>query len=171
MLGNLKGLLVTLKTMLRKPVTVQYPDEHLPLDRRYKGFPGLTWDEDVGEPYCTACMVCIRYCPTQCMYATGKDNPLHKEGKSHRKRLVETFAIDVAHCIVCGICVEVCNFDAIVMTDVHEQGAYDRRSLVTPLPVLLEWGKEAQRSGKWEAPPRKETQAAAPDKAAERATS
>ena len=167
MLGNLKGLLVTLKGLLSKPVTVQYPDEHLPLSRRYKGFPGLTWDEDIGEPYCTACMVCIRYCPTQCMYATGKDNPLHQEGKSHRKRVVETFAIDMAHCILCAICVEVCHFDAITMTNTHEIGAYDRRGMVVDLPGLLEMGKEAQRSGKWTPPPKKEAKAKTPEKAHE----
>ncbi len=80
MLGNVKGLLVTLATMMRKPVTAQYPKEHLPIAPRFMGFPALTWDYGVGEPFCTGCMVCIRNCPTQCMSATMKDNPLRAEG-------------------------------------------------------------------------------------------
>jgi formate hydrogenlyase subunit 6/NADH:ubiquinone oxidoreductase subunit I len=75
MLGSLKGMVVTMLSTLnglRKPVTAQYPKQHLPIQPRYMGFPALTWDEKVEEPYCTACMVCIRNCPTQCMSATMK---------------------------------------------------------------------------------------------------
>ena len=90
------------------------------------GFPALTWDESVGEPYCTACMVCIRNCPTLCMTATMKDNPLHKEEKSSRRKIVDEFEINLNRCILCGICVEVCNFDAIVMSHEHELSVYER---------------------------------------------
>ena len=70
-MGFLTGLLVTLKTTFRTPVTDEYP---LPMKRKeladkYMGFPALTWDFDVSEPYCTGCMVCVRECPTQCMSA------------------------------------------------------------------------------------------------------
>ena len=80
MLNTLKGLMLTLRTFLRRPVTAQYPKEHLAVQPRYMGFPALTWDSAVVEPYCVGCMVCVRYCPTQCMSATLKENPLYKEG-------------------------------------------------------------------------------------------
>ena len=121
MLGNLKGLLVTLKTMMRSPVTAQYPepDKRLAVANRFMGFPALLWDYSVDEPYCTGCMVCIRECPTECMSATMTDNPLHAEGKSRRRKIVETFEINLGRCILCGICVDVCNFDAIEMSYEH----------------------------------------------------
>ena len=109
MLGSIKGMLVTLVSTLngfRNPVTVQYPNQHLPIQPRYMGFPALTWDEGVQEPYCTGCMVCIRNCPTLCMGATMMDNPLHSEGKSSRRKIVDTFEINLNRCILCGICVE-----------------------------------------------------------------
>ena len=84
MLGNLMGLVITLVEFFKPVVTAQYPKEHLPLAPRFMGFPALTWDQDVGEPYCTGCMVCVRYCPTQCMSATMTDNPLFQEDKSKR---------------------------------------------------------------------------------------
>ena len=34
MLGNLKGLAVTLRTLFRKPVTHQYPNEHKPIEEQ-----------------------------------------------------------------------------------------------------------------------------------------
>ncbi|MBI4307834.1 MAG: 4Fe-4S dicluster domain-containing protein [Chloroflexi bacterium] len=140
MIGTLKALITTLKTTLRRPVTVQYPQEHLPLQPRYMGFPGLIWDEKVGESACTGCQACARICPTECITVTMKDNPLFKEGKSPRRKIVDHYDLDIANCIVCGLCVEVCNFDAIVMTDTHEKGAPVRGKLLIDIKTLHEWG-------------------------------
>ena len=155
MLGSLKGMLVTLVSTfngMRKPVTAQYPNQHLPIQPRYMGFPALTWDEGVGEPYCTSCMVCIRNCPTYCMSATMIDNPLQQEGKSSRKKIVESFEINLNRCILCGICVEVCNFDAIVMSHEHELSTHDRNGDRMDLIPLLEMGKRYQKETNWVPP-------------------
>ena len=153
MLGSVKGLVVTLLSTfngLRKPVTAQYPTQHLPIQLRYMGFPALTWDRQVGEPFCTGCMVCIRNCPTQCMSATMMDNPLQKNGKSSRRKIVDEFEINLSRCILCGICVEVCNFDAIVMSHEHELSTYERNGDRLDLIGLLEMGKRYQKETGWE---------------------
>ena len=149
MLNSLKGLLITLKTTIRKPVTAQYPNQHMPVQDRYMGFPALTWDKDYEEPYCVGCMVCIRECPTQCMSATMMDNPLHKEGKSQRRKMVEDFEINLGRCILCGICVEVCNFDAIVMSHEHEISTYIRNGRRADLSELLKMGTRFQEEMHW----------------------
>ena len=142
MIGIIKGLATTIKTMLRSPVTVQYPDEHLPMADRFMGFPGLLWDVEIDESKCVGCKVCARYCPTDCMYVSIKDNEKYAEGKSHRKKMVDDFVLDISRCIVCGICVEVCNFDAIVMTQIHEIGNTGRRGLWADMDTLHAMGKE-----------------------------
>ena len=164
MLGNIKSLLVTLKTMLRSPVTAQYPvpGKRLDIAERFMGFPALLWDYTVNEPYCTGCMVCIRDCPTQCMPAVMKDNPLHAEGKSRRRKIVETFEINLGRCILCGICVDVCNFDAIEMSHEHELGKYQRDGNRLDLPGLLDLGKEYQAETGWQ--PIQAKNVGAPDK-------
>jgi NADH-quinone oxidoreductase subunit I len=149
MIGNIKGLVITLRTFFRKPVTYQYPKEHKPIEERYMGFPVLTWDEQVSEPYCTGCMVCVRYCPTNCMTAVMKDNPLHTEGKSTRRKIVESFEINLGRCIVCGICVDVCNFDAIEMSHEHELSKYVRDGNRVALDRLLEMGSKHQKETGW----------------------
>ena len=154
MLGNLKGLMTTFAEFFKPVVTAQYPKEHLPLAPRWMGFPVLTWDEGVGEPYCTGCMVCIRYCPTECMSATMKDNPLHAEGKSKRRKIVAEFEINFGRCIVCGICVDVCNFDAIEMSQEHELSVFARDDNRANLERLLQLGKEYQKESNWR--PKKE---------------
>jgi formate hydrogenlyase subunit 6/NADH:ubiquinone oxidoreductase subunit I len=140
MLGLLKALSTTLSAVLRKPVTVQYPAVHRELPHRTRGFPVLLWDFEIDEPFCTGCQVCARYCPTECMSVTMKDNPKHAEGKSKRRKTVDQFFIDYARCMRCNICVEVCNFDAIVLNNSwsgHEVSRYDRRDLVQDREDLL----------------------------------
>ena len=161
MLNSLKGLLITLRTTLRRPVTAQYPKTHLPVQDRFMGFPALTWDEDVGEPYCVGCMVCIRECPTQCMSATMVDNPLFADKQSKRRKIVGDFEINLGRCIICGICVDVCNFEAIVMSHEHEISTYGRYARRADLPRLLEMGKRHQEKTGW-TPPSKAAKAAAP---------
>ena len=177
MLNSLKGLLLTFVSTVngfRSPVTRQYPATGnfwkrtavpTPVQPRFMGFPALTWDDQVGEPYCTSCMVCIRQCPTLCMSATMKDNPLQQEGRSTRRKIVDSFEINLNRCILCGICVEVCNFDAIVMSHEHEMSTFQRNGDRVDLPVLLEIGTKFQRETGWIPPTvlakqRKEAEAA-----------
>ena len=161
MFNSLKGLLITLRTTLRRPVTAEYPKQHIPVQDRFMGFPALTWDDKIGEPYCVACMVCIRECPTQCMSATMIDNPLHKEKKSHRRKIVESFEINLGRCIVCGICEEVCNFDAITMSHEHEISTYVRNGRRVDMPILLEKGRQFQEESGWRPPTELAKEAAA----------
>ena len=151
-IGFIGGLAVTLKSTWREPVTAEYPesDKRLSLEERYMGFPALTWDGDVEEPYCTGCMVCIRECPTQCMSPTMKDNPLYSESRSRRRKIVDEFQINLGRCILCGICVDVCNFDAIEMSHEHELSKYERNGNRVDLGTLLSRGREYQRKVSWE---------------------
>lgn len=151
MIEGLKGMMVTLRWLGKKPVTAQYPDEHLPVQENYMGFPGLLWDETADEPFCTGCMVCVRECPTQCMTAVMHDNPKAAEGKSHRRKIIEHFEINLNRCIVCGICAEVCAFDAIEMTHEHELSSFARAGARADLDLLLQQGRQYQQEVNWKA--------------------
>ena len=152
LIGFIQGLIVTIRSTFRRPVTAEYPspDKRLDLADRYMAFPALMWDFEVSEPYCTGCMVCIRECPTQCMSATMKDNPLYSESRSRRRKIVDEFQINLGRCILCGICVDVCNFDAIEMSHEHELSKYERNGNRVDLGTLLSMGREYQRKVSWE---------------------
>jgi len=143
-----------MRTTLRKPVTIQYPDVHRELPERNKGFPMLMWDFDIDEPFCTGCHACERACPVECMTVIMKDNPKHAEGKSKRRKIVDRFYIDYARCMRCDICVEVCNFEAIAMNNSwagQELSSYDRGDLVLDLNQLLAQSR-AKKIEPWVAP-------------------
>ena len=147
MIGALRAMKTTFQVMLRKPVTVQYPEVHLPLPERERAFPLLLWDHDIEEPFCTGCQACERACPVECMTVTMKDNPKQKAGESKRRKIVDTFWIDYGRCMRCNICVEVCNFDAIAMNNTWsgwEASVYDRRDLVMDMDELMAKSKAGE---------------------------
>ena len=158
MLGTLKSLLTTMKLALKPPVTAEYPSVAPTLAPRFMAHPVLTWDKDVPEPYCTGCLVCMRICPTDCIDVAMMDNPKHAEGDSSRRKIVEYFDLNVADCIMCGLCVEYCNFDAIIMSDNFDASQYARPNLVFDLEQLLEAGKEQEAKGRWSPPEAKKSQ-------------
>ena len=57
-IGIAKGLSVTLRNLLRGPITTQYPEQKLDISRRSRGTK-LAWDEDK----CIGCYTCARSCP------------------------------------------------------------------------------------------------------------
>jgi NADH-quinone oxidoreductase subunit I len=154
MIGVLKSMATTMRTMLRKPVTIQYPTMHREIPERNKGLPVLLWDFQADEPYCTGCHACERACPVECMTVIMKDNPRFAEEKSKRRKIVDEFWIDYGRCMRCGICVEVCNFEAIAMNNTwtgQEQSRFDRAELVLDLDQLLAQSKK-RKIEPWVAP-------------------
>ena len=147
MIGVIKSLGATWSTMLRKPVTIQYPTAHRKVPERERAFPILLYDFGVDEPFCTGCHACERACPVECMTVTMKDNPRFAEGTSKRRKIIDEFFIDYARCMRCNICVEVCNFDAIAMNNTwsgHELSVLDRKDLVMDRDQLMALSKGQQ---------------------------
>src|SRR5665213_2008093 len=59
-----KGLAFTLKTMLRKPITVQWPEEQKPTAARHRG-RHILHRYDNGLEKCIGCELCAAACPTE----------------------------------------------------------------------------------------------------------
>ncbi|MCT9083101.1 NuoI/complex I 23 kDa subunit family protein [Streptomyces fulvoviolaceus] len=134
--GLAKGLAVTLRTMTRKSVTEQYPEVQPDLPPRTRGVIGLF------EENCTVCMLCARECPDWCIYIDS-----HKEtvpaavpgGRERSRNVLDRFAIDFSLCMYCGICIEVCPFDALFWSPEFEYAETDIRELTHERDKLREW--------------------------------
>jgi len=134
-IGLLKGLGVTLKHLLSRSITQQYPHVKPNLPPRSRGVIALK------EANCTVCYKCSRECPDWCIYIDA-----HKEthepvggGRGRSVKVLDRFAIDYALCMYCGICVEVCPFDALFWSPEFEYAEYDVFELIHEKERLEEW--------------------------------
>ncbi len=135
-IGLLKGLAVTFKHLFKHNTVIQYPDEKQDLPSRTRGVIALK------EENCTVCMLCARECPDWCIYIDSHKEtlPPKREGGRPRKRnVLDRFAIDYALCMYCGICVEVCPYDALFWSREYEYSEYDIRELTHEKERLSDW--------------------------------
>ena len=105
-------------------LTIQYPEERRLLPERFRYIPMLIWDTEAGEDRCTACGICAKVCPPQCIWIVRDSD---ENGKPVTRPA--EFYIDAAVCMSCSFCTEFCPFDAIKMN--HD---YELRRL-RPLPA------------------------------------
>jgi NADH-quinone oxidoreductase subunit I len=125
----LVSLKITLRYLFTRAVTVQYPEEKRQLPTRALTQHVLTIDLGSQELKCTACDMCARICPANCIHLEG-------EGKGKARR-PKWFIIDHNLCMYCNLCVEVCPFDAISMwTGKYELGGFSRTNLVYDMETL-----------------------------------
>jgi NADH-quinone oxidoreductase subunit I len=134
--GLARGLGVTLRNLTRRSVTAQYPDVKPALPPRSRGVIALL------EENCTVCMLCARECPDWCIYIDSHKEvvPAATEGAKDRSyNMLDRFAIDFALCMYCGICIEVCPFDALFWSPEFEYAEFDIRDLTHEKDRLGEW--------------------------------
>ncbi len=134
--GLIGGLGITFKTMLKGAVTVQYPHEREDPPPRARGVIALK------EENCTVCMLCARQCPVWCIYIEGHKDfrpPKREGGKPSSWNYLDRFDIDYSLCMYCGICVEVCPFDALHWTPEYEYSDVTIEGLLHDMQRLGEW--------------------------------
>jgi NADH-quinone oxidoreductase subunit I len=133
--GLERGLQVALDALAQQRESDQdaRAGDHLPPGSR--GVIGLLEDN------CTVCMLCARECPDWCIYIDS-----HKEtvtppsgGRPRVQPVLDRFAIDFALCMYCGICVEVCPFDALFWAPEFAYAETDLSALTHERERLREW--------------------------------
>ena len=134
-IGVAKGMALTLKHLLRHPITTQYPEERLTVSRRTRGNE-LVWDKEK----CTGCATCAKSCPQ------GAIQIVTSVKTEENKYMVEKFEVDIGYCIFCGLCVESCPYEALFMSYDYERARYRRQELILAKEDLLLSG-ERQPSG------------------------
>lgn len=107
--------------------TVQYPMEKIAVPERFRFIPFLVQSdedapEDPGKYWCTACGICAKVCPPQCIWIVRDSDP--ESGRPIPQP--SEFYIDIDICMNCGYCAEFCPFDAIKMDHDYELSDYDR---------------------------------------------
>ena len=136
LIGLLRGMKLTFKALLTKPVTVNYPlEKEVPVPRA-RGVIALDTEA------CTSCMLCARECPDWCIYIEGHKEEIQPEtegGRVKTRAKLDRFDIDYALCMYCGICVEVCPFDALFWSPDYEYSEFAISDMLHPKERLTEW--------------------------------
>ncbi len=119
-------------------ITVEYPDVKLKPPENFRFIPFLVYEpvtdaagvpiidaatgkEEIGVERCTACGICAKVCPPQCIWIV---RAIGDDGKPKPK--AAEFYIDIDICMNCGYCAEFCPFDAIKMDNDYELAGYER---------------------------------------------
>lgn len=134
-IGIAKGLMVTIRHLIRHPVTAQYPEQRLNPSRRTRGNE-LVWSQEK----CTGCATCAKTCPQGVIEIVTAANPVDN------KYAVEKYQVDTGYCIMCGLCVEACPFKALYLGYAYERAKYRRGDLIQDKEVMRE-SPEKQVSG------------------------
>jgi NADH-quinone oxidoreductase subunit I len=82
---------------------------------------------------CTSCMLCIRACPVWCLDLEAHLEVRQEGGRRRSSLELDRFAIDYRTCMMCGLCVDVCPFDALLWSE-------------APAPVGFEWRRGGEVS-------------------------
>ena len=132
------GLKITMKNMLKPPVTLEYPDERPEIPTGYRGVPTLVKDPN-GREKCVSCQLCEFVCPPKAIRITPGEIAEDSE-TAHVEKAPREFEINMLRCIYCGYCQEVCPEEAIFLQDIYSLSGFSREEMVFKKKKLYEIG-------------------------------
>ncbi len=143
------GMRVTLKHLLSKRVTMEYPEVRPPIPPGYRGVPTLVMDPN-GREKCVSCQLCEFVCPPKAIRITPGEIPADAP-TAHVEKAPKEFEIDMLRCIYCGLCQEVCPEEAIFLQNQYSMSGYTRAEMVNDKAKLYELGGTLpDRHFKWD---------------------
>jgi len=111
-LGIFSAVKVALKNLFRPHIVIEYPEKKYELPPRARYAVRMKYDDD-GQHKCRACLICQNTCPDYIIrvdVTTGEDRSKH----------IDRFEYQQGACMICGLCVEACPYDAIRMSHDYE---------------------------------------------------
>jgi NADH-quinone oxidoreductase subunit I len=142
-LGMLRGMAVTFRHLLRRPVTVNYPEEKFNYPSRIRA-PSFVWIEE----NCTGCSLCAKACPVGVINIETLPHPTDPT-----RRYVARYEMQTSFCLYCGLCVEACPFQALFHGRETELATYNRSTLLYTKERLKKLSWPPSTYGQVELPP------------------
>lgn len=140
-----KGLLITIKHLFKRKITVQYPEQVRTMSPVYRGQHMLKRDEQ-GRENCTACGLCALSCPAEAITMKAEERKPNEKHLYREEKYASIYEINMLRCIFCGLCEEACPKDAIYLTTSkvlvpanyeREDFIFGKDKLVMPLDMAM----------------------------------
>lgn len=129
----LGGLFITFKHLIKKKVTIRYPEIKRLFSPVYRGMHVLKRDE-LGAERCTACGLCAVACPAEAITMDAAERQPGEETLYREEKYATKYEINMLRCIFCGLCEEACPKQAIYLTDRLVPSQFTRNDFI--------WGKD-----------------------------
>ncbi len=154
------GFLTTLSTMIKRTVTVEYPDAMRELSPRFRGAVGFLPHPETGREKCVGCGLCPQVCPVDAITIGVIED--EKPDASHfdewqpfehyyykgldptdpdAKKFSYFYHINETRCLYCGLCVEVCPVEALIMSHHFEMATDNRAETIYDKSKILAMGR------------------------------
>ena len=107
---------------------------------------------------CTSCMLCVRECPDWCIEIEAHSEPdpdaaqYSNARRQSTKNVLDSFTINYGDCMWCGICIDVCPFDALFWSSTPIEPATAREQLFYGIDKLAASLPSATRNDGTQAP-------------------
>jgi NADH-quinone oxidoreductase subunit I len=145
----LKSLIIIIKNIFKKSVTLEYPKQKPKIPKNYRGVPTLVRDKKTNRKKCVACQLCEFVCPSKAIKIIPKEISFCSKFYYVEKE-PKTFEIDMLRCIYCGFCQEVCPEKAIFLKNIYSLSGYSRKELILKKKELYKLGGyEKSKIQKW----------------------
>jgi formate hydrogenlyase subunit 6/NADH:ubiquinone oxidoreductase subunit I len=160
LVNQVAGFFVTLRAFFSPTVTVEYPDAMRELAPRFRGAVALLPHPETGREKCVGCGLCPQICPVDAISIgvieddrqgadhTGDWKPFeHYYTKGldpadpRARSLSFYYEISETRCMYCGLCVEVCPVEAIIMSHHFEMATTNRGTTIYNKDQLIDLGK------------------------------
>lgn len=141
----IKGLLITIRHLFTRKVTIQYPEQVREMSPVYRGQHMLMRDDE-GRERCTACGLCALSCPAEAITMKAEERKPEEKHLYREEKYASIYEINMLRCIFCGLCEEACPKEAIYLTTSkkivasdyeREAFIYGKDQLVMPLDIAM----------------------------------
>ncbi len=150
--GLIAGLRITwrhfARTLFKRSVTMQYPEERWVVPPGYRGAPYLVKDQD-GATKCVSCQLCEFVCPPKAIRIIPPGPAGQIADRPNAEKMPREFEIDMLRCIFCGFCQEVCPEEAIFLQKDYSLVGLTRGEMIYDKEKLLALGGVHPGVQKW----------------------
>jgi len=83
-------------------------------------------------------MLCVRECPAWCIELDSHTVEVTEEGarRPRKVNVLDSFEIDYSLCMYCGVCIDVCPFDALAWDEHRALVTADREDMLLGIVEL-----------------------------------